>query len=231
MTPAASEFKLRNAGFKDTLVLVPGWAADHRVFSALRPGYNLILPERLCFLSFHDALLGFLKANSIKKVSLFGWSLGGFLAAEFALKFPEKTGRLILVSIRKKYPDAELREIREKVSKNRAAFLYKFYLSCFSEKDKDGLAWFKKNLLKPYLREMGKDYLLRGLDYLSGASIDKKLENLPGVQIFHGARDRIAPVKEVEELMPQLKNAEFTLIESGHLPFLCRDFPGISCDG
>ena len=226
MISAKSRFRIAERGFKKTIVLVPGWATDYQIFDTLDLNYNYVLPVDLNPVDFKDSLLEFLKTSSVERVSLFGWSQGGFLASDFASHNTGRIDELILVGMRKRYDQNALKEIKRKLKQNKRAFLYKFYLNCFSADDNEQLAWFKKSLLKKYLDEASLEYLICGLDYLSCAEI--KAESLSGVKnirIFHGGQDRIAPLKEAIEIKSCLRHAEFAILnKSGHLLFLNPDF-------
>src|SRR3989338_10238336 len=137
MISAKSKFKAVNRGFKDTIVLVPGWATDYRIFYNLDLNYNYLLPVDFSPAGFADSLSEFLDTLSIGRVSLFGWSQGGFLASDFASHNAGKINELVLAGIRKRYDCKALEEIKLKLTKNKKAFLYKFYLDCFSAADKE----------------------------------------------------------------------------------------------
>ncbi len=215
-------------GFKKTIALIPGWAMDYRIFEPLDFNYNYLLPTKLYPCGFSESLLRVLGKNSLEKISLFGWSLGGFLAVDFALRNPDRIDELILVGIRKKFPQSQLDRIKAKLKTNRRAYLYKFYRQCFSDSDKEGWGWFRRHLLKDYLDEMALGGLLVNLDYLGGLKIDPaQLLSLKKIRVFHGSEDRIAPFKEVEEIQRRLSSAEFVCLpRKGHIPFLGREFSG-----
>ncbi len=219
-------FKLSDRGFKDTIVLLPGWAADHRIFGVLNLDYNYLMPAGRDFFDFREELLEFLDRGAIGKISLFGWSQGGFLAAEFASRHPDRVEELVLIGIRKRFDREALEGVERRLTKNKKIYLYKFYLESFSGEDKEGLAWFKKNLLKSYLQDMETEDLIRGLDCLSRATIDpERLRRVEKIRIFHGTEDAIAPFKEAEEIGSRLPQAQFIPIAgAGHCPFLRRDF-------
>jgi len=195
------------SGSNDTIILIPGWATDFRIFKAVESSKIF-------------------RQKPADKISLLGWSLGGFMAAEFASEHPDTIDELILVSIRIRYDPARLADIKRLLMKDKKAYLYKFYLESFSGADKEGLAWFKKNLLKSYLQDMKTEDLMRGLDYLSQASIDpERLRRVERIRIFHGTKDTIAPLKEAEEIGSRLPQTKFIPIAgAGHCPFLNRDF-------
>lgn len=226
MISVKSKFKIVNRGFEKTIVLIPGWATDYQIFDTLDLKYNYILPINIDFIDFTDSLSKFLKVSSIKHVSIFGWSLGGFLAADFAKHNTETIDELILLGMRRRYDQGALREIKLKLKENRRAFLYKFYLNCFSRDDDTGRNWFKKSLLEKYLNGINPEDLVSGLDYLAYSEIKPEdLLEVKTIRIFHGGEDRIAPLDEALEIKSCLKHAQLTILnKSGHLLFLNPSF-------
>jgi pimeloyl-ACP methyl ester carboxylesterase len=221
MTQGHSTFKLLDRGFKKILVLVPGWATDYRIFSGLKLDYNYLLVSRVSPSCFMEDLSQALEERALEKVSIFGHSLGGFLAKDFALAFPKKTDELFLAGIRKRYRAEEIEGARVRVKKNRAAFLRRFYADCFSDGE-EGRLWFKEHLLKTYLDEIRLEDLLRGLDHLSRVSIEPKdFKGLKDVSIFHGVEDKIAPFQEASEIAKGVPSARFIVVpKAGHMVFL-----------
>lgn len=217
---------MRKRGFKDTLVLIPGWATDWRIFDGLELDYNYLLITKLYTPDFNRQLLNQLDQLQINKVSVFSFSLGGFLAAEFASGYPAKIAKLILLGVRKRYDPQLLENIKRQIQKDQRAWLYKFYSNCFSRADTVSLAWFRKNLLQEYLDKLNSDELIQGLDYLASHSLHPEvLKKIKDIRIFHGRDDMIAPVEEALEIKVDLPQAKFTLLENtGHLCFLNRDF-------
>ncbi|HAJ56719.1 MAG TPA: hypothetical protein DCL35_02990 [Candidatus Omnitrophica bacterium] len=225
MISLRSGFKFFDRGFGKTLVLVPGWATDYRIFSGMELDYNYLLAQEIRLSSFVEDLNKVLEQCHLEKVSLLGYSLGGFLAKDFAVSFPKKIYELILVSIRKNYGANELDGVRRKLEKNKRAFLSGFYRDCFSASD-EGRLWFAANLLKSYIDDMPIEGLLEGLDYLSTTSIGPKaFSALEKIRIFHGEEDRIAPFEEARGLASELPRARFIgLPKMGHIPFLNSGF-------
>jgi pimeloyl-ACP methyl ester carboxylesterase len=220
----STNFKYLDRGKKHNMVLVPGWATDYRIFDHLDLDFNYLVPLDFSPFDFEEALLDTVKTVRTGKISLFGWSLGGFVAAEFASKHSNLVDELVLVSIRKSYPPKGLAEIEDYLKTNRKGYLYKFYSSCLPCADE--FAQFKKTLLKHYCREMELDYLLKTLDYFKSAFISSdSLKNIEKIKIIHGQDDRIAPIEEAVEIKNGLANARFISIEdAGHMPFLKKDF-------
>jgi len=222
-----SRFKFINRGFEDNILFIPGWAADYRIFSALELNYNYLLPLEFNPFDFEDNLSEFIDSVSILNLSLFGWSLGAYLAASFAAQNLEKIKELIMLSLRRNYDPEILKSIGLKLKKNKQAYLYKFYQDCFSKDDKAGLSWFKDNLFKDYLKDLELEELLTGLDYLSSVKIEPELlSGVKNIKILHGRDDRVAPFNEAEAIALRLPGAKFIPMNTGHVPFLNPDFKG-----
>lgn len=219
-------FRYLDRGHKDSIALIPGWASDYRIFTTLDLRFNYLIPTDFSPFNFTDEFLSALKKENITKISLFGWSLGGFVASEVASQYKDVIDKVILVSIRRRYNAKTLAEIREYLKKNKRAYLYRFYTQCFTKKDK--LSWFRENLLKVYCEGLDLDYLLESLDYLENAEIKAgPLNEIKNITIIHGEEDRIAPLKEAVDIKNSLPRARFVCIkDGGHIPFLRKDFAG-----
>ncbi|MEK7867785.1 MAG: alpha/beta hydrolase [Candidatus Omnitrophota bacterium] len=220
------EIKLIQRGFQENLVLIPGWAADYRIFDSLDLSYNYLAPVKFSPLNFAAELDTRLDEYAVEKVSLLGWSMGGFLACDFAAASPERVDELILLSVREKFEQGYLQEIAEKIRKNKRAWLHKFYLGCFSKSDFEGRSYFKKELLKDYVDGISLGELVNGLGYLSKAKIDTgALTRIKKIRIFHGESDAVAPVEEAGKISSCLPQAEFiSLPNLGHIIFLNKRF-------
>ncbi len=213
-------FKITNNRRDGSLILLPGWATDHRIFEKLDLPYNYILPVPFSPNTFETEFLEFAEQNNIKKISVFGWSLGGYCAADFAVKHPEMVEELILVSVKKKYDKEGIDTVKRHIKDSRKAYLYKFYYECFSKDETEKLKWFKGALMKEYLDKFDAEKLFEGLDYLLNTQLDiNKLKNLK-VKFIYGMKDRIVPLNEIIALKKELPDGEFVFIdEGGHLPF------------
>ncbi len=220
------EAKLIDRGFAKTMLLLPGWATDYRIFSTLELNYNYLLAREFSPQDFSQGLSAQLDKIALKKVSLFGCSLGGFLAAEFAAQYPQRVEELFLSGVRICYSREVIEAARQKMQKDKQGFLRQFYQSCFSKHDTRSLEWFKQNLQDDYLRNFTLAELTRGLDYLQGAVIDPgKLAGIKKLKIFHGRLDRIAPFEEAARIKSCLAGAELiSLPAAGHIVFLNPGF-------
>jgi pimeloyl-ACP methyl ester carboxylesterase len=226
-------FKYINRGFDKTLCLIPGWAADFRIFRNLDLDYNYLYALDFSHRNFNQSLSDALWETRAEKISLFGWSLGSFLANDFAVKNLDKIDKIFFISMRSQYPVAELDTAREKLKANKKAFLYKSYLAGFGSQDDLARAWFKKNLLRDFCAEFSLSALLSGLDYLESAFIGPlDLAKLGEFKAFHGSEDPTAPLAEVRELLSPQPEAKLIVIEGvGHMPFLYPGFKEVFRNG
>lgn len=222
--PKTTRFKFINRKESRLAVLIPGWATDHRIFEGLNLKYNYLIPKKFYPFDFEDVLLRTLKKRNIKHVSLFGFSLGGFLAAEFASRHSHLVDKLILIGTRLKYRHKEIDNIRKLLRKSKVAFLYKFYSQCFEKKI--DFVRFKSKLFRDYYENFDLDYLMNTLDYLENAQIrPESLKGIKHITIIHGRLDRIAPFSEAVHIKDSLPNANLIGLEDeGHMPFLRKDF-------
>lgn len=224
ISPQPTTFKYVDRGERSSIVLIPGWASDYRIFQSLDLKFNYLLPLNFSPFTFEKGLLSVLKKYSLDKISLFGWSLGGFLACEFSARYSSYVDELILVSIRNKYTREELEEINRSLEKSRKGCLYKFYSRCFHKNEHRD--YFKRNFRKKYCEEMELGSLMSGLDYLSKTEIrTESLEKLEKITIVHGEFDKIAPLQEANNIKDNLPKAKFIVVQdTGHMPFLKEDF-------
>lgn len=103
-----------NSESDQILVLLHGIGASAErwtsVFPRLSETFEVIIPDIVGFgysdkptveytMDFFVGFLdSFMRALHIKQASFVGWSFGGYLATEYAMKFPSKVNKLILVS-------------------------------------------------------------------------------------------------------------------------------------
>lgn len=221
-----NKFKYINRHHKKDLVLLPGWATDHRIFEKLDIEYNYIVVEDFDPLSFSGQLVGFLQNNGFRKVSLFGWSMGGFAAADFAVKNSYLIDEIILVGVKERYDEKGIKKVKELLNENKRAYLYKFYRECFSGPEKESFKWFKDNLMIKYL-DLELPFLVDGLDYLAKSRLDTEALGRFKTRFVYGAGDKIVPAGEIIALKKMMPGSEFVFVEgSGHIPFLsCPQVP------
>ncbi|MFC1566516.1 alpha/beta fold hydrolase [bacterium] len=209
-------FNFIDRGKNKWIMLLPGWATDYRIFDSLDLDYNYILPTTFEPENFENEIYNELKNKNISKISILGWSMGGFAAVAFNQKYPDLVDNLILISVRKQYISDEIQKIKEMLKQNKKAYLFGFYSQCFE--DKTAFKNFKNTLAKDYYK-LSLKKLLSGLAYLKQANLGKisKLENFEKVTILHGSNDKIAPAEEAIEFSKLHNISNFRLIENaGH---------------
>ncbi|MBL7068373.1 MAG: alpha/beta hydrolase [Candidatus Omnitrophica bacterium] len=217
-----NQFKYVERRKRESMALIPGWATDYRIFDSLDLDFNYLVPVGFSPDSFEEDLIEALKEHNIKNLSLFGYSLGGFLASRFASRYPALIDELILVGIRVKYNKEELDMVRASLRRSKKGYLYKFYAQSFVKEEE--MRYFKKNLLRYYLEEMDLDYLLRTLDYLGTCEFKpEELREVRKIKIVHARDDKIAPIEEAFRIKAELPQAEMiTLKDGGHSPWIKR---------
>jgi pimeloyl-ACP methyl ester carboxylesterase len=251
--PRAEEFYVFGGRGNPSMVLLPGWATDGRIFEGVLPGVTAVTTGPLRPEGFPRRLGAFLDRTARGAVTIVGWSLGGFLAAEFAREYPDRVRRLVLVGIRREYPAADLSAVRASLLRDREACLSTFYAQCFIPAQttaKEGLVprqagmprilsprppayrRFRAGLQAAYLREMDGGALREGLSYLASARLSR--ETLPAcpVAIVHGEKDVVAPLAEAEGVAGEGGNATFhPLAGAAHAAFLADGFRALIADG
>jgi pimeloyl-ACP methyl ester carboxylesterase len=208
------------------LVIVPGWGFDHRVFAGLDLPCDHHVIDGRSTSSPTDGIRQFVSELGAGKVSMLGWSRGGFAVCEFAREHPELVEEVVLVGMRRRYDRAELEDMRRRLNKSRTACLKRFYRRCFAKEEMARYQWFKRTLLEYYLETMPAEQLIGDLDWLGQAEIrPEALGQIEKVRFVHGTADAIAPIEEAIDLVESLPQAQLIPFEqAGHMPFLRDDF-------
>jgi pimeloyl-ACP methyl ester carboxylesterase len=215
-----------------SMVLLPGWATDGRIFDGVFPGVTSVTTGPLRPEGFSRRLAAFLDRAARGPVTVVGWSLGGFLAAEFAREYPDRVRRVVLVGIRRRYPEEDVGAVLRSLSADPGSCLSGFYSQCFYPSQIRAYRRFRAGLQAGYLREMDGDALREGLSYLAVARLSG--ETLPAcpVTIVHGEKDVVAPLAEAEEVAREGGNATFhPLPGAAHAAFLADGFQALIADG
>ena len=215
-----------------SMVLLPGWATDGRIFEGALPGVRAVTTGQLRPEGFAPRLAAFLGRAARGPVTVVGWSLGGFLAAGFAREYPERVRRLVLVGIRRAYPEGEVAAILRSLSTVPGGCLSGFYARCFYPSQIPAYRRFRSGLQEAYLREMDVGALREGLSCLAGAKLSGGTLPACPVAIVHGEDDVIAPFAEAEGVARECGNATVhPLPGAAHAAFLADGFRGVIADG
>lgn len=209
-------------------IFFPGWATDHRVFDYLDLPTNRLIPLEPFTPHVGDELAAFIRANELAPINIIGWSLGGFVATDFARRFPKLVGHLILCGVRFRYSDEQIEATRRGVLDDRERFLKSFYRQCFLPAQKECYQRFYDELMPYYLDEMNTNRLIASLDYLAQAEINVDSLSNHSICLIHGAKDIVAPPEEAIAIAECVTNAQFHLLpNAGHAAFLTAESKGI----
>ena len=154
-----------------------------------------------------------------------GWSMGGRLAIENALRRPEKVSRLVLVCTSARfccdhdfphgYPVANVRALGRRLREKPEEALRGFFGSATTV-SKYGQDYLEGNVTRAL--EHGKEPLLDGLAYLQSVDHRARLSQViaPSL-VLHGAQDDLIPWEAGQALADGLSNGTFMLNEdAGH---------------
>ncbi len=198
MMPSMEEFIVAGGEGDPSMVLLPGWATDGRIFEGVLPGVTAVTTGLLRPEGFSRRLAAFLNRVAGGPVTVVGWSLGGFLAAEFAREYPDRVRRVVLVGIRRAYPGGDVAGILRSLSADPGSCLSGFYAQCFFPSQMPAYRRFRAGLQAAYLREMDDGALREGLSYLASARLSGQTLPACPVAIVHGEKDVVAPLAEAE---------------------------------
>lgn len=203
-------------GYSKTMVLLPGWGTYGALFTDFKAHFNYIVIEALSRSTCSEIEIA-IDELKLSKVSLFGFSMGGFLAAEFANKNPMLVEDVVLLGIRKQYTPQDIAMVRGFLNRGKEAYMAKFYKACFSELDAYDKA--KPLFLDKFQAKFDLNYLQAMLDYLGELHLTPELlKPIERLRFIHGKKDSIAPLSEVRALRQFLPQAKLTVLDEGHLP-------------
>ncbi|MFW9991577.1 MAG: alpha/beta fold hydrolase [Candidatus Odinarchaeota archaeon] len=210
--------QIRDSVFQEKFLLV---AMDSRGFNrSTIPGFNRVdiadvLLDIVCLL---DKL-------AIKRTAIAGYSLGGYVALEFAKNFPARVSCLVLVSaqpfsVRKSAVHWSL--ISTFVSRLRLAKLFNRQGNA-----NQGFKQLKQeiwSLIKAYWRSWGRKYFKKVIKYPH--MIQRLQEIRTPVLVVQGDNDTVIDGSAYEILKTNLQNAQCHLLK-GADHGITRDHPGI----
>lgn len=205
------------------VLFLPGWGFSGRVLALADKQYAWARPTApLDPATAMGEILALCAEYHLDTIRLVGWSMGAFLAFDFACAFPEKVVGMTLLGMRGSWPPSEIGAIRLSLSTDPPAFLRDFYRKSLLGYKKESRR-FVAEQQEPLMESLDMQVLGRGLDYLEQWRLPAQGIQCP-VACWHGRRDIIAPVAE-RAVIP---GASTTIIEhGGHALFLDREFvPG-----
>lgn len=232
------------AGAGPVVILLHGLGGDSTNWAltlpALSANYRVIAPDQIGFgksdkpvINYRVATLVeflsvFYKKLGIEKATLVGNSLGGWTAAAFALAYPERVEKLVLVdaagyspkrlgvpalgaefySILNPATTADLRRTFKLVFYNQAMFTDQVIEQQFTTKLKRG----DGQTINAFV-----DSIMRGEDYLDESAVKIKTPTL----VIWGREDGLTPLVMGETFAKDIPGAQKLIIEKcGHIPQL-----------
>ncbi|HIJ89752.1 MAG: alpha/beta hydrolase [Desulfobulbaceae bacterium] len=205
------------------VLFLPGWGFSGQILDLAEKRYSWLRPAApLDPATALSEILAYLGEHDIDTIQLVGWSMGAFLALDFACAFPGKVAALTLLGMRASWPPSEIGAIRLALEADPSAFLPDFYRKSLLGYKKESRR-FVAEQQEALMKSLDMQVLGRGLDYLA-----QWRQPAQGVQCqvfcWHGRRDIIAPAAE----LAMIPGARLTIIEhGGHAIFLDREFsPG-----
>ena len=189
---------------------------------------------------FTDDIKNFLDYLQIEKTHVMGWSLGGMIAQNFILKYPEKVDKLVLICTVPGYPTEEGPEIYKKMR------LYELEIG----PEKAFWETARANYYSTYRREMEKDPkkkyfgIWSAEDFIKFLSLDPstpqdiinqgealkthntfdKLKEIKNqTLLIPASHDRLTSKVTMEEMHQQIPNSSLVVIEkAGHYAPMTR---------
>ena len=219
------------------VVLLHGLGADHSMWNLQIQKYQqmnlfLIVPDvrghgrssRVDTFGIKDAardLAAILESMNLKKVSIAGVSMGGLVAQRFAIDFPEKVERLVIVDSFSSNSDWRVR-FNGRLAMLLTKLFSKVILIKIIDSAYQGSGEEMQNIRK-YFREQilsqDMDQIINARRAVNRFDVLDELENirLPTLVLVGDHHGKIA-IKMAEETAKGIKNARFTVLEGGGDP-------------
>jgi pimeloyl-ACP methyl ester carboxylesterase len=228
--------------WQNWLLNIPAFMDSHRVIAMDLPGFgeSPMPRERITISGYGRWLDALLEAVGVDAAAVVGNSMGGFIAAETAIKFPHRVERLALVSaagvtVEKQRSDAGLRLLE--ATENVSQFLMAHVLSKSEAlvrrpRGRKALMWFvaahpeelDPRVVREQMTGANKPGFVPALDALTSYPIRDRLSEIGcPTWLCWGPKDLLVPVRDAyvfDELIP---DSRLTIYEdTGHVPMLER---------
>ena len=204
-------------------------SATHRVLNVdLRGHGDSDVAEDYELASFAHDIAALLLVTGLTRPTVVGWSMGGSIAMDLALRYPEIMGRLVLVG---STPCLVQRaDWATALSVDAAAGLRQLLATDWREGAtaftaqvvSDGDAMTQTEYRRMALRAR-EDVTLACFDSVGAVDLRARLGNvhIPAATIV-GGEDRVCPPGASEYLARELGGTHHVIVDAGHAPFLTR---------
>lgn len=235
--PDGRDFAWREYGSGRPLILIHGWGSSPAIFNPLMirlPGYRSLAPhlpgygastpasavnlDALCddFISWFDGL-------DLASLTVLGWSLGGIIAQQLALRLPQRIERLVLVATTPCFVatpdwhyglnDTSVRALARDYKRAPAVTLENFWKMQFSVHTPRPPA---------VLPTLDASTAIGGLELLRRTDLRSSVKEISQpTLIVHGRDDQVIPIGAGQFLAESLPCSRFHAVDNcGHVPFL-----------
>lgn len=194
--------------------------------SILKKRYNVSIPSLKNIATVDDAVQKIINKNK-KKISVIGFSMGGFIAIKLAIEYPEILDKLVLIGTNARNISQKRKLLLEKslttLSKNNFAKLFyqKNYSSYFSNKDLKNTSY--QNTVYSMAKQLGyKTFLDQTNLILKRPNQLNKLDKIVSkTLIIRGKNDKLSSNIMNNELNKKIKYSVYTEIKnSSHFVML-----------
>lgn len=205
------------------LVLLPGAACNELLWRGILPFIPSQMKPHIVDLLPYESKTDMLEAIyrlPYKKFALLGFSMGGYLAQEFYVTYPERVNQLIFIcSSGKGYDETHKKRIQKlisKIEKNEVSIASREYISLFidSERETEGSI----SILQNMLEAAGSVRICREMNAtLERVNHYDALQKLSVPSLVVGAlKDKLVSTLEVKELAQALSSPVHWL-DCGHM--------------
>ena len=224
-------------GRGNSLVLIHGYPLDHTIWDEVGPfmekDFDLIIPDLRGFgesgvmesdnsiIGYATDIAGLLSHLKIKKASLAGHSMGGYVALAFAREFPDRVSGLAMVSSQTGADTPEIRENRLSTAKQ----VMEKGVGVVAEAMTPKLSTDKRvqDFAQHLIGKQRPKGISNALNSMAGRPDSTELFGtfkFP-VLIIHGDADLLIPVKRGREMKAALPAAQyFELAGRGHMAMM-----------
>lgn len=217
------------------LFLITGWATDQTIWPKWLKQLA-VEPDETDFSEYSSLEKAFLACWQEKQeqINVLGWSLGGMLALELALKHSDKIKQIILVSTTAKFTKVDdyqagldatvVKNLQRKLNRNQQQTQAGFYQLMFCETEEP----YKQVYLQEYATnfyQLNLNSLHKGLTYLLEQDLRSKLGQIKvPCKIIHGLSDQICLPSAARYLQKNISGSKSYFLEkTGHIPFFTQE--------
>ena len=219
---------------------IPEFATDHRVIALDLPGFgHSEMPhEKISISGYGEFLCRFLAEVGVAEADIVGNSMGGFIGAEVAIKYPARVSRLVLVSAAGLSVEHQRREPVLKAMYGTESVAQWFITRMVGRsaevvgrpRGKRAAMWFvtphAERLAPELIVEQsygaGKPGFLPALDALTDYPIRDRLGDIKApTLVVWGEKDLLVPVKDAYEFHKLISDSELIVYpDVGHVAML-----------